>query len=86
MLVGREEATFIILILGGIGSWTTVVVVCTLWISSQLRKLEKVIYKETDRIEAIVGRTSRRVDRLELKVFGFSQPDTILPPRLEDSE
>jgi len=84
--MGREEATFIILILGGIGSWTTVIVVCTLWISSQLRKLEKVIYKETDRIEQIVGRVSRRVDRLELKIFGFAQPDTILPPRLEDTE
>lgn len=84
--MGREEATFIILILGGIGSWTTVVVVCTLWISSQLRKLEKVIYKETDRIEAIVGRIVRRVDRLEHKVFGYAQPETLLPPRLEDTE
>lgn len=82
----KGDITFAVLILGGIGSWTTVIVVCTIWLTAQFRKLERVIYHEIGFVDTRIEDLTRRLDRLEINAFGFNFPGSALPTRPKQTE
>lgn len=71
-----QEIAIAIAILGAIGGWTVTVVICTIWITGRLRELEKTIYREINKhreeTESTIRNHGRRIERLEIKNFGFT--------------
>lgn len=72
-----HEATQLILaILGFALLWTTTVVGVVVWLESKFRRLEKLFYKElythTEEDDSKFENHGRRIQRLEIKSFGFT--------------
>jgi ABC-type lipoprotein release transport system permease subunit len=80
----KDDIPLIITILGGIGGWTTAIVICTIWLTHQFRRMEKIIYREIGILEDMVDGHNRRLDRLEYHAFGFNFPN--LSPRPKDTQ
>jgi len=78
----KEDVPLVITILGGIGGWSAAIVICTLWLTHQFRRLEKTIYREIGLLGDVVDGHDRRLDRLEYHAFGFNFPN--LTPRSKD--
>ena len=72
----REDIGLVITVLGGIGGWTTVVVICTLWLSTRFRELEKMLFKELSHfredMEKLLDDHERRIGKLEYRVYDSS--------------
>lgn len=71
-----ETVTLIILVLGAIVTWTTSVILLVLWLTGKFRGLEKALYREMDKHRREDDRMfdghQTRIQRLELKTFGFA--------------
>lgn len=69
----REDIGLVITVLGGIGGWTTVVVICTLWLSTRFRELEKMLFRELSNfrkdMEQMLDDHEHRIVKLEYRVY-----------------
>lgn len=63
------------LVLAAIGflfTWTCTVVTMMIWLSGKFRGLEIAIYKEAAKSHSEIDRLKSRVQRLEIKIFGYT--------------
>lgn len=72
----NDVAMLVLAIIGGVITYTAGVVAICMYISAGFRKLEKTFYREMDKHRAEDDRQfdfhKRQIQRLELKVFGFT--------------
>lgn len=76
----RDGALILIAIIGAVLTWTASIVSLVMWLTGKFRSLEAAIYRETNRL-------GTRVQRLELKVFGFThsgESSLTDPPKLRE--
>lgn len=84
----NESATLIVAIIGLIITWTGSVIFLVLWLTGKFRSLEKALYREMDKHrredDRQFGNHAVKIQRLEIKVFGFTGPaaDPSLGPML----
>jgi hypothetical protein len=75
----NEATNLILAIFGAIMVWTSSIVGAVLWLSGKFRGVEQTIYKEMDKlrreVEARHYNINTRIQRLEIKLFGFAGPD-----------
>lgn len=79
-----EPVTLIIAIFGAIITWTTTVVAMVLWLNGKFQYLEKTIYREMEKHrredDAQFRAIGTRIQRMELKVFGFTHVGDLNSP------
>lgn len=75
----HETATLIVTIILAMITWTATVASLVLWLTSKFRALEKALYREMDKHRREDDRQfnvhATRIQRLELRAFGFSAPN-----------
>lgn len=75
--MSQEGITIVLSILGAIVTWTGTVVALVLWLTGKFRDLEKSFYREMDlhrrEDNTLFSDHGNRLQRLELKEFGFTQ-------------
>lgn len=80
----NEPATLIVAIIGALIVWTTSVITLSMWLASKFRFLESTIYREMDKHRKEDDRQfnyqGRRIQRVELKVFGFTHSGEVTDP------
>lgn len=83
----NENATLIVAIIGLIITYTGSVIFLVLWLTGKFRFLEKALYREMDKHrredDVMFARHTGKIQRLEIKLFGFTGPaaDPVLDDR-----
>ena len=81
-----EQAMLLIAIVGAIITWTGSVVSLVVWLTGRFRSIEKVIYHEMDKHRREDDRQfnehATKIQRLELKAFGFTMSGSSGGPSL----
>ncbi len=74
----NDAAMLVLAIIGFMLTWTTSIVCLVVWLTTKFRDLEKVMYREMDKHRIEDDRQFRiqgtKIQRLELKAFGFTGP------------
>lgn len=68
----HETATLALAIWAAILTWTVSVISGSVWLNSKFRHMEKTIYREGEKHNKNLTSLAIRVQRLELKLFGFT--------------
>lgn len=79
----HDTASLTLAIIGAILTWTASVISLVIWLTGKFRSLEKSFYTELDRRRTSndlrFEKITTRVQRLEIKAFGFTPVD-LNPP------
>lgn len=71
-----ETATLVLAIIGAVIVWTTSIIGGIIWLTGKFRGLERALYRETDKHrrenDALFTNHLVRIQRLEIKAFGFT--------------
>lgn len=77
----NDTAMLALAIIGAVITWTTSIVLLVLWLTNKFRSLEKALYREMDKHrredDVQFNGHSRKLQRLEIKVFGFTAPNGV---------
>lgn len=77
VLMNSEVANLILSIVGFAVIWTTSIIGGVIWLNTKFRSVERAIYREDERHrktnDARFNDLLLRVQRLELRVFGFTE-------------
>lgn len=72
-----DTATLVLSILGFGVLWTSSIIGGMVWLNAKFRNVEKAIYREDERHrtrnDAEFEETKLRIQRLELRIFGFTE-------------
>lgn len=68
----NEVAQLVLAIIGAVIVWTTSVIGGMIWLTSKFRNLEKTIYRESAKHSISLYAHNTRIQRLEIKAFGFA--------------
>lgn len=72
-----------VIIIGALITWTGSVISLVIWLTSKFRYLEQTIYREMDKHRREDDKQfddhGRKIQRLELRAFGFSGPVAVEP-------
>lgn len=82
----HDTATLILAIIGSVITWTGSVIALVLWLVGKFRHLEKAIYKESQKHKTSLTNLTTRVQRLEIKLFGFTPVTFDLPHETDPAE
>lgn len=67
-----EVPQLILAIIGAVVVWTTSIIGGMIWLTGKFRHLEKTIYREAAKHSVTLYAHNTRIQRLEIKAFGFS--------------
>jgi len=80
----HDSASLILAIVGSLLTYTATIIGAAMWLAARLRGVEKMFYAELDKRREINDKRFRghgtRIQRLEIKAFGFTGPTLIEPP------
>lgn len=83
----HDTATLILAILGAALTWTLTIIGFAAWLGEKFRVLERTIYREMDKHrredDRQFNQQGTKLQRLELKVFGFTNHPVSDPARGE---
>lgn len=68
----HDTATLALAIWAAILTWTISVISGSVWLNSKFRHMEKALYRESEKHSVALTKLATRVQRLELKLFGFT--------------
>lgn len=79
-----DTSMLILAIVGSVLTWTGSIIALVIWLTGKFRELEKLVYREGDkhrREDDIRFRLhGTKIQRLELKAFGFTGPTELVEP------
>lgn len=70
-MINIETATFVITVIGAVLVWTTSVIGGVLWLNMKFGKIEKLVFREIHKVDVENQSQNMRIQRLELRTFGF---------------
>lgn len=80
----HDTSMLILAIVGSVLTWTGSIIALVIWLTTKFRDLEKLVYREGDkhrREDAVQFKLhGTKIQRLELKAFGFTGPTQIDEP------
>lgn len=79
-----EVANLVLAILGAVLVWTTSVIGGMIWLNGKFRSLEGTIYRESEKLrreyDGKFYHHNTRIQRLEIKAFGFTGGNGVVLP------
>lgn len=80
----HDTATLTLAIIGALMTWTGSVIALVMWLTGKFRSLERTIYHEMDKHrredDRQFGSQGTRIQRLEIRAFGFTGPVALPEP------